>query len=325
MNSFLESFERRMSKSFIKKVLIDEGELDRLQQRQLRDYSPELQSMARLQTQMAEVLARKDLSPQDKLSMLSGQQSRFDKIKKDIGVLSGGPAPTPAIATPKPDHPKEKAEDDEEEEKDEELEEEGGEAKLDFTFTPTTKLVRQIGVQPQYEQKARNLMSKIRDNPEILRASRTGEIEVNGEPVPGSNFDDLFKSMVGRKQNLNLPGIAQFLGALRQMGVRSNELSGNEVKEIYKGTKPHGGIQSRLAALRGNEQVGTEEALGEDKFFNLDEGAYATPKEHRPQPSTSAIPRRKPAIPAAAASSSKNQQSGKGYPPGKRPKILYVY
>ena len=103
MNSFLES-SARMSKSFIKKVLIDEGELDRLQQRQLRDYSPELQSMARLQTQMAEVLARKDLSPQEKLNMLSGQQSRFDKIKKDVGVLSGGPAPTPAIAPPKPEN-----------------------------------------------------------------------------------------------------------------------------------------------------------------------------------------------------------------------------
>ena len=86
-----------------------------MQQRQLRDYSPELQSMARLQTQMAEVLARKDLSPQEKLSMLSGQQSRFDKIKKDVGVLSGGPAPTPAIAPPKPETPKDKAEENEEE------------------------------------------------------------------------------------------------------------------------------------------------------------------------------------------------------------------
>ena len=104
-----------MSKSsYIKKVLIDEGELDRLQQRQLRDYSPELQSLANLQTQMAKVLARKDLSPQDKLSMLSGQQSRFDKIRKDIGVLSGGPAPTPAIANSKPEHHEEKAEEDEE-------------------------------------------------------------------------------------------------------------------------------------------------------------------------------------------------------------------
>jgi hypothetical protein len=275
---------------------------------------------------MAKVLARKDLSPQDKLSMLSGQQSRFDKIRKDIGVLSGGPAPIPAIANSKPEHHEEKAEEDENEEKDEEHEEEEDvEAKIDNTFTPTTKLVRQIGVQPQYEQKARNLMSKIRDNPEILRASRTGEIEVNGEVVPESNFDDLFKSMVGRKQNLNLPGIAQFLGALRQMNVRSSELSGFEVREIYKGTKPKGKVQSRLAALRGNEQVGTDEAQGEDKFFDLDEAASAMTKEHRSPLSISAQPRRKLAHSAAAPSTSKNQQSGKGYPPGKRPKILYVY
>ena len=232
MNSFLESFVKTMSKSFLKKVLIDEGELDRLQQRQLRDYSPELQSMARLQTQMAEVLGRKDLSPQEKLSMLSGQQSRFDKIKKDVGVLSGGPAP---MSVPKPPAPKEKAEEEKEEgeeakEDEEEVEEEDVEAQEDITFTPTTKLVRKMGVQPQYEIKARNLMAKIRDNPEIIRASGTGEIEVNGEPIPGSNFNSLFKSMVGRKQNLNLPGIAQFLGALRQMGVRSSELSGTDVK-----------------------------------------------------------------------------------------------
>jgi len=89
-----------MSKSFIKKVLIEEGELDRLQQRQLRDYSPELQSMANLQTRMAEILARSDLSAQEKLNLLSGQRNRFDKIKKYIGVLSGGPT---AAADLKPD------------------------------------------------------------------------------------------------------------------------------------------------------------------------------------------------------------------------------
>ena len=168
-------------------------------------------------------------------------------------------------------------------------------------------------------------MTKIHDNPDILKVSRKGEIEVNGETVPGSNFDDLFKSMVGRKQNVNLPGIGQFLGALRQMGVKTNELSGYEVKEMYKCTKLHGDIKSRLATLRGNEQVGREEASGEDKYFDPFDVQYATPKEHRPSPLISGIPRRKPVLPASTASSSKSHQSGNGYPPGKRPKILYVY
>jgi hypothetical protein len=274
---------------------------------------------------MAEIIGRKDLSAQEKLNMLSGQQNRFDKIKKDIGVLSGGPTPTLANATAKPEPPKGKADQEEglEVEEEEEEGEEDEEIKANALFTPTTRLVRNIGVQPMYENKARNLMTKIRDNPDILKASRTGEIEVNGETVPGSNFNNLFKSMVGRKQNLNLPGIAQFLTALRQMGVKSSELSGQEVKEIYNGLKPKGGIQTRLAALRGGEQVGAEEE--EDKFLDFSEAAYATPTVQRPSPLPSAIPKRKPTIATLGPSTSKAQQSGKGYPPGKRPKILYVY
>ena len=37
-----------MTTSFTKKILIKKAELDRLQQRQLRDYSPELQAIRRL-------------------------------------------------------------------------------------------------------------------------------------------------------------------------------------------------------------------------------------------------------------------------------------
>jgi hypothetical protein len=58
--------------------------------------------MAHLQTQMAELHARPDLSAQEKRKMLSGKQCRFDKLKQDIGVVSGGPAPPAAIAALNP-------------------------------------------------------------------------------------------------------------------------------------------------------------------------------------------------------------------------------
>jgi hypothetical protein len=243
-----------MSKSFIKKVLIEEGELDRLQQRQLRDYSAELQSMAHLQTKMAEILARTDLSAQKKLNLLSGQQNRFDKIKKDIGVLSGGPAPA---AANKPNLPKDQAEEvEEEDEEDEEkeAEEAAADARPEFTFTPTTTLVCQMGVASIYEKKARNLMTKIQDHPEILRRTRYEEIDINGETISGTNFNELFKNMVGPKLKLNLPGIAQFLGALRQMGVKSTELSRIKLQELYRRAPPKGAPRSRLATLRGQQQ-----------------------------------------------------------------------
>ena len=71
-----------MTSSFSKMVLIEQFELDRLQQRQLRDYSPELQSMALLQNQIRDIMSRKNLSAEKQLNLISGEQIQFDKLKK---------------------------------------------------------------------------------------------------------------------------------------------------------------------------------------------------------------------------------------------------
>ena len=77
-----------MTNSFTKKILIEQAELDRLQQRQLRDYSPELQVMGRLLNDIRDIMARKMLSAEERMNMISGVQIRFDKLKK-TGVLIG--------------------------------------------------------------------------------------------------------------------------------------------------------------------------------------------------------------------------------------------
>ena len=41
---------------FIKRLLIDQAELDRIRARQIREYSPEIQNMARLQDQIINIL-----------------------------------------------------------------------------------------------------------------------------------------------------------------------------------------------------------------------------------------------------------------------------
>ena len=48
-----------------RKFLIEQAELERLQQRQLRDYSPELQAMVRLQNQIRDVMASNKLSAKE--------------------------------------------------------------------------------------------------------------------------------------------------------------------------------------------------------------------------------------------------------------------
>ena len=75
-----------MTNSFTKKFLIEQAELDRLQQRQLRDYSLELQAMGRLLNYIRDIMANTKLSAEERMNMISGLQIRFDKLKNKWSV-----------------------------------------------------------------------------------------------------------------------------------------------------------------------------------------------------------------------------------------------
>ena len=62
--------------SFTRKVLVEEDELNRLQQRQLREYSPELQSMVELRNNITDVLDNKSMSTAEKLNIYGIYQAR---------------------------------------------------------------------------------------------------------------------------------------------------------------------------------------------------------------------------------------------------------
>ena len=85
--------------SFVKKVLVEQAELERLQQRQLREYSPEIAAMTRLQNNIADVLACMGLSPEDKLSLLTNYQGRFKNLQSEKGVGTTKPT-TGAVVMP---------------------------------------------------------------------------------------------------------------------------------------------------------------------------------------------------------------------------------
>lgn len=97
-----------MTSSFSKKVLVEQAELDRLQHRQIRDYSPELHSMARLQSHIRNIITRKNLTAEERLNLISSEQIRFDKLKKYTGVLASAlppsAAPAPPPSPPRPHH-----------------------------------------------------------------------------------------------------------------------------------------------------------------------------------------------------------------------------
>ena len=78
---------------------------------------------------------------------------------------------------------------------------------------------------------------------------------VFGKVEPGTNFNNLFKSMVGPTRDLNQPGIKKFLEALRRLGVRSNELSGNELQLKYEPHVPRGSYAYENLVMRMSNLV----------------------------------------------------------------------
>ena len=177
---------------------------------------------------MDSILCRSGLSPQEKLTGLATLQGRFEKIRKDAGVLfssSSFAAAPPEVANyigqqhPKMDDNNEGDNEEEEVEAASSERHEAGDSddeEIPDPLSPTLKKVRNLGMEGQYERKARNVMLKFNNAPEIITANRAGELVVNGIAVPESNFASLFRSVFSRMHDLEQPGINQFLGALRQ-------------------------------------------------------------------------------------------------------------
>ena len=79
--------------SFSQKALIEQAELDRLQQWQLRKFSAELQAMVRLLNNMMDITVNKKLNAEEQLNSIFGLQIQFDKLKKETGLLCGAIQP----------------------------------------------------------------------------------------------------------------------------------------------------------------------------------------------------------------------------------------
>ena len=89
------AYSEKMS-NFVKKVLVAKGELERLQQAQLREYSSPVSHMGDLNTMITQVLGDKHMSAEVKRKLLATYQSQFEKLQRDTGLLSGS---TPAAGS----------------------------------------------------------------------------------------------------------------------------------------------------------------------------------------------------------------------------------
>ena len=217
--------------------MVEQAELERLQQRHLREYSPELAAMTRLQNSIADVLARKDLSPEDKLSLLANYQGRFKNLQSETGVGTTKPT-TGAVVMPTVSGTEEKPVPEEEEEQYEEAEDQADSDEGKPNVIDVDKVARQLGVEPMYQKKAARLLMKILARPEILSSNPNGEVVYKGAAIANSNFGRALRTLVGSKNEMDQPGLSAFLAGLKHLGVQSGELSGKEIQELYSPKAP---------------------------------------------------------------------------------------
>ena len=106
-------------------------------------------------------------------------------------------------------------------------------------LSPQMARVIRWNVPGLYQQKAHRLHKRITENPDILTRNENGEAVIYGDAIFGSNFKSLFKSMVSNQQNLNQVGIDEFLCALRSLGVKKDDISGEQLKIKYSNVAPY--------------------------------------------------------------------------------------
>ena len=168
-----------------------------------------------------------------------------------------------------------------------------------------------MGIHHQYQHKASKYLFKITEHPDILKRYDFGEMVVFGKVEPGTNFNNLYKSMVGPTRDLNQPGIDKLLEALRRLSVRSNEHSRKELQLKYEPHVPSGSTQFQLTALKAEPSSITK--------------TEQSNKYVKPTTSSSTYGTKGKLYSQVVQVKHKRKCLQKMMPPGHRPKILYVY
>jgi len=73
--------------SFQKMKLVEEGELLRLKDKQIRDYNPQIRSMSFYQNEIDDILNDTKLTPEQKFALMGVAEKRFTGINGTLGTV----------------------------------------------------------------------------------------------------------------------------------------------------------------------------------------------------------------------------------------------
>ena len=277
----------KRASNYKKMALVERAELERLRQRQIKEYNPVLSQLASIQGEIERVLRTNQLSIDDRLGVLNLLHSRFDNLYKTIKFNGGltipegaafpvipanGVPPPPAIAiqaapqavlappfagvgpgaSPVIDQFEPIADPHERQPEEaggsfESLKEGKPEKREHYVQTPGPVKypdVANLKIASNFKKKYDELVRKLSPYPHLINISEDGEIVLNGNPIPSSNFNDLLTSLFQNKENLNLAGEEEFYNVLRDLDIKQDNISTKEAKSKLAHTAPSSEPQS---------------------------------------------------------------------------------
>jgi len=217
--------------SFKTMRLVEDTELERLRQAAVREYSPVQHTLANIRDELSQLEKKTDIDPEQKLILYSVLKSKFDALQNVYKVS----VPTqPVVPEAEPLIPPLPA--------------------VSSSVTPIAstssssvahsailsspddelnlRLVK-FNIPNQYRNKFDNLYHYLKENKNIIRSSRHGELMVNGKAIEGSSWKDLIRNLFIANKHHNLLGLEEFLVKLREIHVPSEYISNSDVSSKY--------------------------------------------------------------------------------------------
>ena len=253
--------------------LVDEDELHRLIEKQIRDYNPNLKAMADRKIDMQSVFDRKDLTPEEKLLLIEANQQRFTQLQNKMNftlpkvtpnpfppvAAAAGPAPPPAAAAA-PLLPRPVA---------------AGEPDLALAaaaapipvpdgkaMLETDKISESEDFQvsddlPQVQNKHKMKLQKLGeliDNSAgaIGKDSVTGQLVLDGKRIENSSFNDLIKELYSHNKHSNLIGQDALLDTISRLNSPGGKWHNVKLNSLI----PRHQIKNRIGYFKLDVQQG---------------------------------------------------------------------
>lgn len=215
---------------FKKLKVVDEQDVLRMIEKQLRQYDPALRAMARMKQEMDSTFMREDLSPEEKLTLLKANQQRFTQMKSGVGSVVQVEAPAVAAA---PTQPALLAPDNEDEDSDVDEYHDSPSSPRQRTDSIASLQNDQgaatgsstsdaLGLYPRVDERhaeSFQAFEKLLKNSEnFLKPNPSnGELMIEGKSIPGSSFQDLVQALFLTRKGLNLKGQTEFIATMRRL------------------------------------------------------------------------------------------------------------